>query len=260
MSEEPTTAAIQRYLDALPEDAAAEPMVCELLERAATRPRMLCAALLCRGYPWLTRPPLNLETDEILGGVVASLLTVNADGPLANRAPILRARSARHALAAQSLADVIERESRGNRYFELAGMRGALHRGSESDNAQYLDAPLPELGPFASRRENVLRSRITGALERSTYSDQSPTLATARDSSQPAVADSLARIRAMSQRDPLGQAIWQPTARLEPLRVLTAPRRAVIRHGARVGPKPRVPRRGVYAVCPRLSRKREQDL
>jgi hypothetical protein len=93
MNEEPTTAAIQRYLDALPEDAAAEPIVCEPLERAATRLRMSCAALLCRGYPWLTRPPLNLETDEILGGVVASLLTANADGPLANRAPILRARS-----------------------------------------------------------------------------------------------------------------------------------------------------------------------
>src|SRR6202040_2606448 len=40
-------------------------------------------------------------------------------------------------------------------------------------------------------------------LERSTHSDQSPTLATARDSSQPTVADSLARIRATSQRDPL---------------------------------------------------------
>ena len=75
MNEEPTTAAIQRYLDALPEDAAAEPIVCELLERAATRLRLLCAALLYRGYPRLTQPPLNLETDEMLGGVVAALLT-----------------------------------------------------------------------------------------------------------------------------------------------------------------------------------------
>jgi hypothetical protein len=99
MNEEPTTAAIQRYLDALPQDAAAELIVRELLERAVARSRMLCAALLCCGYPWLTRPPLNLETDEILGGVVASLLTANADGPLANRAPFLRARSATRALA-----------------------------------------------------------------------------------------------------------------------------------------------------------------
>ena len=99
MNEEPTTAAIQRYLDALPEDAAAEPIVCELLERAAIRLRLLCATLVHRGYPRLTQPRLNLETDEILGGVVASLLTANADGPLANRAPFLRAHSATHALA-----------------------------------------------------------------------------------------------------------------------------------------------------------------
>jgi RNA polymerase sigma factor (sigma-70 family) len=75
MNEEPTTAAIQRYLDALPQDAAAEAMVCELLERAVARLRLLCAALLYRGYPRLTQPPLNLETDEMLGGVVAGLLT-----------------------------------------------------------------------------------------------------------------------------------------------------------------------------------------
>src|SRR5580704_2281361 len=81
-----------------------------------------CAPLFFAAAIRLTRPPLNLETDEILGGVVASLLTANADGPLANRAPILRARSATHALAAQSLADVIERESRGNWYFDLAGI------------------------------------------------------------------------------------------------------------------------------------------
>jgi RNA polymerase sigma factor (sigma-70 family) len=35
----------------------------------------LCAALLYRGYPRLTHPPLNLETDEMLGGVVAGLIT-----------------------------------------------------------------------------------------------------------------------------------------------------------------------------------------
>ena len=74
MDEEPTTVAIQRYLDALTGDAA-EPMVRELLERAVGRLRLLCATFLNKSYPRLTRPPVNLETDELLGGVVAGLLT-----------------------------------------------------------------------------------------------------------------------------------------------------------------------------------------
>jgi RNA polymerase sigma-70 factor (ECF subfamily) len=75
MPEEPTTAVVQRYLDALPGDPAAEPAVRDLLERAVGRLRLLCATLLHKNYPRLTRPPLNLETDELLGGVVAALLT-----------------------------------------------------------------------------------------------------------------------------------------------------------------------------------------
>src|SRR5262245_27024294 len=74
MAEEPTTAVIQRYLDALPGDQDAEPAVRPLLERAVGRLRLLCASLLYRSYPRLTRPPVNLETDELLGGVVAALL------------------------------------------------------------------------------------------------------------------------------------------------------------------------------------------
>jgi RNA polymerase sigma-70 factor (ECF subfamily) len=75
MDEEPTTAVIQRYLDDLPGDSAAEPIIRELLERAAGRLRLLCGTLLYKSYPRLTRPPVNLETDELLGGVVAGLLT-----------------------------------------------------------------------------------------------------------------------------------------------------------------------------------------
>jgi RNA polymerase sigma-70 factor (ECF subfamily) len=75
MREEPTTVIIQRYLDALPADTTAEPVVRELLERAVGRLRVLCAAFLYKSYPRLTRPPVNLETDELLGGVVAGLLT-----------------------------------------------------------------------------------------------------------------------------------------------------------------------------------------
>src|SRR5215472_15676611 len=75
MHEEPTTVIIQRYLDALPGDPAAEPIIRELLERAVGRLRLLCATFLYKHYPRLTHPPVNLETDELLGGVVARLLT-----------------------------------------------------------------------------------------------------------------------------------------------------------------------------------------
>jgi RNA polymerase sigma-70 factor (ECF subfamily) len=75
MSTEPTTVVIQRYLDALPGDPAAERLIRELLERAVSRLRLLCASLLHRSYPRLAQPPLNLETDELLGGVIAGLLT-----------------------------------------------------------------------------------------------------------------------------------------------------------------------------------------
>jgi RNA polymerase sigma factor (sigma-70 family) len=75
MNEEPTTAAVQRCLDALQGDATAEPLIRDLLERAVSRLRLLCASLLRRSYPRLKEPPLNLETDELLDGVVAGLLT-----------------------------------------------------------------------------------------------------------------------------------------------------------------------------------------
>ena len=75
MTEKPTTAAIQRCLDALQEDTSAEPLIRDLLERAVRRLRLLCGTLLHRSYPRLTQPPLNLETDELLDGVVAGLLT-----------------------------------------------------------------------------------------------------------------------------------------------------------------------------------------
>jgi RNA polymerase sigma-70 factor (ECF subfamily) len=74
MDEARTTIMIQRYLDALPGDAPTEPVVRELLERAVGRLRLLCASFLYKSYPRLTRPPVNLETDELLGGVVAGLL------------------------------------------------------------------------------------------------------------------------------------------------------------------------------------------
>jgi RNA polymerase sigma-70 factor (ECF subfamily) len=65
---------VQRYLDALAGDAPAEPTVRALLDRAVRRLQLLCTNLLHRSYPRLTRPPLNLQTDELLDAVVARLL------------------------------------------------------------------------------------------------------------------------------------------------------------------------------------------
>jgi len=74
MDEEPTTAVIQRCLDALQAGTDSQPLIRNLLEQAVGRLRLLCGSPLRRGYPRLTQPPLNLETDDLLDGVVAGLL------------------------------------------------------------------------------------------------------------------------------------------------------------------------------------------
>jgi len=74
MNEESTTLAVQHYLDELANDVPAEPVVRALLGRAARRLHQLCATLLHRGYLRLTRPPLNLQADEMLGSVVERLV------------------------------------------------------------------------------------------------------------------------------------------------------------------------------------------
>ena len=74
MDEECTTAVVQRYLDELAGDAPADPVVRALLDRAVRRLHQLCATLLYRSYPRLTRPPANLQVDEMLGAVVERLL------------------------------------------------------------------------------------------------------------------------------------------------------------------------------------------
>jgi RNA polymerase sigma-70 factor (ECF subfamily) len=74
MATEGTTAVVQRYLDALTEGAPAEPIIRDLLDGAVRRLHHLCASLLHRSYPRLTRPPLNLRADELLGAVVERLL------------------------------------------------------------------------------------------------------------------------------------------------------------------------------------------
>jgi RNA polymerase sigma factor (sigma-70 family) len=77
MEEENTTAAVQRYLDEWPtptDDSATEAVVRALLDRSVRRLHRLCGSLLYKGYPRLTRPPLNLQADELLGAVVERLL------------------------------------------------------------------------------------------------------------------------------------------------------------------------------------------
>ena len=74
MEEECTTIAIQRYLDELAGGSPAEPLVRALLDRAVRRLGQLCGVLLHRSYPRLTRPPLNLQADDLLSAVVERLL------------------------------------------------------------------------------------------------------------------------------------------------------------------------------------------
>ena len=72
MNKEQTTVMIQRYHDASQGHTAAEPIVRELLLRAVNRRHLLWAAFLHKSDARLTRPPVNLETGELLG-VVKSL-------------------------------------------------------------------------------------------------------------------------------------------------------------------------------------------
>lgn len=74
MNEGNTTAIVQHYLDALAADTPADAIIRALLDRAVARLRTLCANLLYRSYPRLTQPPLNLQPDELLSGVVERLL------------------------------------------------------------------------------------------------------------------------------------------------------------------------------------------
>src|SRR5262249_1221798 len=72
-----TTAAVERYLDELPSqagDSSAEPVVRALLGRSVRRLHRLCVSFLNGSSPRLSRPPLNLEADELLGAVVERLM------------------------------------------------------------------------------------------------------------------------------------------------------------------------------------------
>jgi RNA polymerase sigma factor (sigma-70 family) len=69
-----TTVDIQRYLDDLNGGAPAETAIRALLDRAVRRLHQLCCTVLYRSYPRLTRPPLNVQSEEMLSAVVERLL------------------------------------------------------------------------------------------------------------------------------------------------------------------------------------------
>jgi RNA polymerase sigma factor (sigma-70 family) len=77
MDDTRTTLVVQRFLNELAGvkgDVPAEPIVRALLASAVDRLHLLCTTLLFRNYPRLTRPPLNLQADEMLSSVVERLL------------------------------------------------------------------------------------------------------------------------------------------------------------------------------------------
>jgi hypothetical protein len=77
VTEANTTAAVEQYLNelaAVSGDTPAEPIIRALLSRAVNRLHTLCATLLHRSYPRLTRPPLNLQSDEMLSAVVERMI------------------------------------------------------------------------------------------------------------------------------------------------------------------------------------------
>jgi RNA polymerase sigma-70 factor (ECF subfamily) len=74
MSEENTTAIVQRYLCELTGEAPDDAIVRVLVGQAVHRLQRLCATLLYHDYPRLTYPPLNLQTEELLSAVAERLL------------------------------------------------------------------------------------------------------------------------------------------------------------------------------------------
>lgn len=77
MDEHQTTIAVQGYLNALAAAGDSEPseaIVRALLGRSVNRLHVLCGSMLHRNYPRLTRPPMNLQGEELLSAVVARLI------------------------------------------------------------------------------------------------------------------------------------------------------------------------------------------
>jgi RNA polymerase sigma factor (sigma-70 family) len=68
---------VERYLGELAGvtgDASAEPIIRALLSSSVRRLHQLCATLLYRSYPRLSKPPMNLQAEEMLSGVVERMI------------------------------------------------------------------------------------------------------------------------------------------------------------------------------------------
>jgi RNA polymerase sigma factor (sigma-70 family) len=77
VADEHTTAVVERYLGQLAGasgDDSAERIIRELLSTSVRRLHLLCATLLRRNYPRLAQPPMNLEAEEMLSGVVERMM------------------------------------------------------------------------------------------------------------------------------------------------------------------------------------------
>lgn len=77
MDQGQTTIAVQRYLGELARldgQAPADPIVRALIDSSVSRLHLLCRTMLMRSYPRLMRPPLNLQSEEMLSSVVDRLL------------------------------------------------------------------------------------------------------------------------------------------------------------------------------------------
>jgi len=77
VAHENTTAVVERYLVELAGvsgEESAEPIIRALLSSSVRRLHLLSATLLYRSYPRLSEPPMNLKTEEMLGGVVERMM------------------------------------------------------------------------------------------------------------------------------------------------------------------------------------------
>ena len=74
MGHEHTTSVLQQYLEQLAGQGPAEPIIRALVDRAVHRLHNICSPMLYRNYSRLSRYPLNLQVDEMLGAVVERLI------------------------------------------------------------------------------------------------------------------------------------------------------------------------------------------
>jgi RNA polymerase sigma factor (sigma-70 family) len=148
VDESHTTVAVQQYLDELANvsgDSHAEPIVRELLGRAVDRLHSLCANLLYRNYPRLTRGPLNLRSEEMLSAVVERML------------------KAMRELRPQTVRQFFALANRHMRW-ELNDLARRLDEQATAVELRESHVPAPADPPSSSHASPVM-ARILGAIE-----------------------------------------------------------------------------------------------